>query len=529
MKSLVVKRGSRVVDSISIDKRILWDKQGKLILTEHFKDGIIDSVTSCYPAGYNIIKNGSFEIHSPIPSHILYTDGIGHPFPENGKPDLINKSKKCIKTEIVNKDTIKQYLVEDYLLGVPNVCREDLGRFYFYSLKFKNDILIDSTFIHSNQFVVKKDVSDLCQKHAPCTHNGYNLTVSGWSGHECKTPVILDVNQEAPWHPSTYFLNRENECNKKYYTHLRSEPQRHPLYYSDFRKNECNIEVEPKTGNSFISMIKLIGWKNCCAAYGNRSYITAKLETTLTKGELYYLEFWFWKIESPVNYPLKLCFSQDEINTYEEFIAIENSQNIYIGDNGEDTWIKKTVVFEAPINARYLHFGWGFLNQTDKQAKFFLDDFVLVKDCDKDSVQPRFFVDDTEAVPVNDLENISFNGTIVKANESIVLDNIVFSYNSSVLEASSFSILNRLYDFLNENPALIVEISGHTDNTGGDAFNLKLSEQRAQSVCDYLIDNGISKNRLVSVGYGNSRPVMTNLTEDGRKQNRRVEMRILTE
>ncbi len=208
-----------------------------------------------------------------------------------------------------------------------------------------------------------------------------------------------------------------------------------------------------------------------------------------------------------------------QINTDKVMIIGRNA--LYYED-----YVLSIQYFNQAISAKpYLYEPWYYRGV----AKFYLDDFVLVKDCDKDSVQPRFFVDDTEAVPLNDLENVSFNGSLVKANESIVLDNIVFSYNSSVLEASSFSILNRLYDFLNENPTLIVEISGHTDNTGGDAFNLKLSEQRAQSVCDYLIDNGISKHRLVSVGYGNSRPFMTNLTEDGRKQNRRVEMRILTE
>jgi outer membrane protein OmpA-like peptidoglycan-associated protein len=80
-----------------------------------------------------------------------------------------------------------------------------------------------------------------------------------------------------------------------------------------------------------------------------------------------------------------------------------------------------------------------------------------------------------------------------------------------------------------ENPDLVMEIAAHTDNTGSFEFNMRLSQERAQSIVNYLVLKGIDKIRLVSKGYGESRPISSNSTEDGRMNNRRVEFIILNE
>ena len=72
-----------------------------------------------------------------------------------------------------------------------------------------------------------------------------------------------------------------------------------------------------------------------------------------------------------------------------------------------------------------------------------------------------------------------------------------------------------------------IEISGHTDNQGGEAYNQKLSENRAKSVFEYLLNNGIDKSRLSYKGYGEEKPVDSNDTEEGRANNRRTEFKIL--
>jgi outer membrane protein OmpA-like peptidoglycan-associated protein len=80
---------------------------------------------------------------------------------------------------------------------------------------------------------------------------------------------------------------------------------------------------------------------------------------------------------------------------------------------------------------------------------------------------------------------------------------------------------------LQENPTLRVEIAGHTDSDGSELYNLRLSQARAQAVVDYLVSRGISPDRLVARGYGESRPVAPNDTPENKQKNRRTELKIL--
>ena len=106
------------------------------------------------------------------------------------------------------------------------------------------------------------------------------------------------------------------------------------------------------------------------------------------------------------------------------------------------------------------------------------------------------------------------------------LYNIYFETDSFRILPSSEPELAKLTLFLKNNPQLEVEIQGHTDNTGRPDRNLTLSELRAKSVVEYLVVNGISTTRLQFKGFGESRPVATNETEDGRKLNRRTTIKI---
>jgi outer membrane protein OmpA-like peptidoglycan-associated protein len=108
-----------------------------------------------------------------------------------------------------------------------------------------------------------------------------------------------------------------------------------------------------------------------------------------------------------------------------------------------------------------------------------------------------------------------------------VLNNIFFETDSFNLKPNSKPQLDEIVSFMNKNPELIVEIGGHTDNKGSDAYNMELSEKRAASVVKYLGESSIPKIRMISKGYGFSKPVADNLTEDGRALNRRTEFKIL--
>lgn len=103
---------------------------------------------------------------------------------------------------------------------------------------------------------------------------------------------------------------------------------------------------------------------------------------------------------------------------------------------------------------------------------------------------------------------------------------ILFDYNSATLRGASRSTLNDLAANFSRYPGNRIVVEGHTDATGSDQYNQRLSEQRAANVADYLIDKGVSAGSIVVYGYGESRPKSTNDTPEGRQQNRRVEIHI---
>jgi outer membrane protein OmpA-like peptidoglycan-associated protein len=103
---------------------------------------------------------------------------------------------------------------------------------------------------------------------------------------------------------------------------------------------------------------------------------------------------------------------------------------------------------------------------------------------------------------------------------------ITFSTGRSDINPAFAGTLNQLSQTLNTNPQQTITVRGYTDNVGSVAFNQQLSKDRADSVANYLVRNGVAPNRLQSVGYGMSNPVASNETELGRGQNRRVELSI---
>ncbi len=115
----------------------------------------------------------------------------------------------------------------------------------------------------------------------------------------------------------------------------------------------------------------------------------------------------------------------------------------------------------------------------------------------------------------------------LEKGQKIELKNIHFVRSKAEILPSSNHALDYLVEIMKENPELEILIGGHTDNTGSEKLNLMLSQNRAEKIRDYLIRNGISKKRLKAEGYGGSKPIASNLKEETRKLNRRVEFTIL--
>jgi len=110
----------------------------------------------------------------------------------------------------------------------------------------------------------------------------------------------------------------------------------------------------------------------------------------------------------------------------------------------------------------------------------------------------------------------------------IVLNNIFFDFGKTTLRSESVAELNNVIKLFNDMPTINVEISGHTDNIGSKETNLRISNDRAKTVVDFLIANGIEKNRLTYKGYGFDQPTDSNDTEEGRQKNRRTEFKIMS-
>ena len=116
----------------------------------------------------------------------------------------------------------------------------------------------------------------------------------------------------------------------------------------------------------------------------------------------------------------------------------------------------------------------------------------------------------------------------VEVGATVVLENIFFETGKATLMPESYTQLEQVLKFLNSNPTVRMEISGHTDNTGSLRVNTRLSQDRAQSVVDYLEEHGIDPDRLDAMGYAFSQPIASNDTPEGRASNRRVEFKILS-
>ncbi len=116
----------------------------------------------------------------------------------------------------------------------------------------------------------------------------------------------------------------------------------------------------------------------------------------------------------------------------------------------------------------------------------------------------------------------------IEVGVTVIIKNIYFNFDKTDLKRESYPELNRLTQLMKTNPGITIEIAGHTDDKGSDEYNLELSDGRANSVMNYLLEQGIDAARMIAKGYGESEPISTNYTDEGRAENRRVVFTILS-
>jgi outer membrane protein OmpA-like peptidoglycan-associated protein len=234
-------------------------------------------------------------------------------------------------------------------------------------------------------------------------------------------------------------------------------------------------------------------------AQGNIAYYASNRENGYGGIDLYKFELYKEAQPQSVTYFKGKIFDEKTklpLNAKFELIDLDNDTVLIEAYSN-----KKTGEFLIciPTDKNYM------LNVNKEQYIFYSDNFLL-----KSEKQSKHFIKD---IPLSKIE---------KGNK-LVLKNIFFDTDSYNLKEESKIELRKLINFLIDNQGINIEIGGHTDNVGNDVHNFELSENRAKTVKSYLVLNKISENRLTYKGYGETQPIATNETEEGKSQNRRTE------
>ncbi|MEI7802491.1 MAG: OmpA family protein [Bacteroidota bacterium] len=179
---------------------------------------------------------------------------------------------------------------------------------------------------------------------------------------------------------------------------------------------------------------------------------------------------------------------------------------------------------------------WGKDQQSKIDTMYFWDTQALMSyklKADKDGYFSNDAGFSVERKFENDTMRVDIYLTPIPPKEPIVIENIFYDFDKATLRSESFKGLDSLYNLLIANPTIQIEIRSHTDSKGNDAYNLKLSQGRAQSVVNYLINKGIAKERLVATGMGEKELLVKETTDDGkdcescRQLNRRTDFKII--
>ncbi|MFK7808321.1 MAG: OmpA family protein [Saprospiraceae bacterium] len=248
-------------------------------------------------------------------------------------------------------------------------------------------------------------------------------------------------------------------------------------------------------------------------------YLGVKLRSKLVPGTKYYVEFW---ISMPKYYSKKRptatflgkhfgIFFTDKIYKRNKEILRGQPQVTATTETlvEPEKWTKVFGTFIATEATQYMYLGqfWNEKQPPKLNIGYFFIDDVFVQAFESTAVEyepSRYY-------------NIS--GSVA----SVIMENIYFNTDKYELLPESNQELNKLVGIMKKNPALTIQIQGHTDSQGDEAHNADLSKNRAKTVHDYLMNAGISDKRLSSKGFGDSKPVAQNSDEKGRKRNRRVE------
>ena len=272
------------------------------------------------------------------------------------------------------------------------------------------------------------------------------------------------------------------------------------IYFS--RKNKDGIWTKPvNIGypiNTYADEINLL-----VNAKGNLAYFSSDKPGGYGKYDLYSFELYKEARPQMVSYMKGKVFDAENLRKLDAGFEVINLENGEVVAQSKANAISGEFLVCLPV-------GKNYAINASKEGYLFYSDNISLEGIHSE-VKP--YLKDIPMKPI-------------KVGEVVVLRNIFFETDKYDLKNESKVELDKLTSLLKKNPLLKIEISGHTDNVGNEKYNLTLSENRARIVSEYLTTNGIAKTRLSFKGYGMSKAVDNNNTEEGRANNRRTEFKV---
>ena len=266
-----------------------------------------------------------------------------------------------------------------------------------------------------------------------------------------------------------------------------------------------------------------------------REYLQCELAEPLIAGEKYILEF-YYKLANKTVYAInrmglavstnRINVTQDDVLAITPVLSIEKDTAMTAATG---SWEQARLEYTAQGGERYVIIGNFFSNNDTRVTRLPFRHGLNPMLNDKS----YYYIDDVlvervgSEAPVDPTVVTQLNPESIELNHRYTLKDIKFEFDSYILHPSSNDELAKVVAYMTAHPEVSVRVSGHTDFAGSDDYNLTLSRNRAKSVADFLIMRGVDEHRIVSYGFGKSRPLSLAHTEEAAKLNRRVELKFV--
>lgn len=290
-----------------------------------------------------------------------------------------------------------------------------------------------------------------------------------------------------------------------------------PDYFNKCSSNTLINRVNPRSGEGCMGIVTFWNEKQI-----TREFLSINLQTPLTSNQLYCVKFYvaLSKDSELASSYIGMLFtskllSESPIVTTHEYVPQIVNRTRYLTDT---SWTEISGIYRATGGEKSITIG-NFVRQQELagasrsgwKRNFEIPDGTIY------IPHSHYLIDDVSIIPIsNEFECSTFG-------KPIILNDILFDPGKSILLPVSYKELDKLSEYLIKHTDLLIEINGHTDSLGNVALNKKLSTARAKAVFDYLVSKGISKKRINYKGFGGAEPLVSNLTEEGRRKNRRVQ------